>query len=182
MPRILLLILAAAALPASAAFKCTDEKGVKHYEDVLPAACANVTIFEVSSSGTVVRKIEPPKAAAPVEPKKAETDRATLDRERRDRTLRDTYASEKEIDQARDRSLELIKARRQSAQSQLELVKKRRAQLEANKNTPKGDLEGVAKEQTSLEHAIASYEADAANVTAQYDTDKVRWRELSGKK
>ena len=183
MPRILLLLLAAAAaIPAQAAFKCTDEKGVSHYEDVPPAACANVTITEVSPSGSVIRRIEPTKAAPPPEPKKAETDRATLDRERRDRTLLDTYSDEREIDRARDRSLDLIKARKVSAESQLALVKKRRAQVEANKSSQKSDLEGVAKEQASIEHAIAGYDAEAARVTLQFDTDKTRWRELSSAK
>jgi hypothetical protein len=182
MPRILLILLAAAALPVSAAYKCTDEKGVSHYEDVQPAACGNVTIYEVSPSGTIVRKIEPSKPAPPAEPKKQETDRAALDRARRDRTLVDTYSNEREIDQARDRALELVKARKQSAQSQLDLVKKRRAHEEANKSATKGDLEAVAKEQASLEHSIAGYDAESAKITEQYETDKQRWRELSGKK
>jgi hypothetical protein len=179
MARILLLLLAAAAIPAQAAFKCTDEKGVSHYEDVPPAACANVTVTEVSRSGSVIRKIEPTKAATPPEPKKAETDRATLDRERRDRTLLDTYSDEREIDRSRDRSLELIKARKQSAESQLVLVKKRRAQVEANKSSQKSDVEGVAKEEATIEHTLAGYDAEIARVTAQFETDKMRWRELS---
>lgn len=179
MPRIpLLLLVAAAAIPAQAAFKCVDEKGKSHYEDIPPSACANVTITEVSRSGAVIRKIEPVTAAVAAT-KKPEVDRAAIDRERRDRTLLDTYSDEREIDRARDRSLDLIKARRQSAESQLALVKKRRAQIAANKSAQKGDVEAVAKEQATIEHAIAGYDTEAAGVQAQFETDTVRWRELS---
>jgi hypothetical protein len=171
-------LFAVAAFPAAAAFKCVDEKGVSHYEDVPPAACANVTITEVSKSGNVVRKIEPTKAAAPAEPKKAESDRAALDRQRRDRTLLETFSSEAEIDRARDRSLDLVKARKQSAESQLELVKKRRKQLESGKNPSKADVDAVAKEQAGIEHSIASQDAEMARIQQQFETDKVRWREL----
>lgn len=178
MLRPFLLLLAAAAIPAQAAFKCIDEKGKSHYEDIPPAACANVTITEVSRSGTVIRKIEP---NAPVAaPKKAEPDRAAIDRERRDRTLLDTYANEGEIDRARDRSLDLIKSRKQSAESQLAIVKRRRAQVEANKSAHKGDLEAVSKDQTAIEHAIAGFDTEAQQVRDQSETDKTRWRELSG--
>lgn len=178
------LLAAAAIIPAQAAFKCTDEKGVSHYEDQPPAACANVPIYEVSKSGAVVRKLETTHAAtAPEGSKKTpETDRAAIDRERRDRTLLDTYANEREIDTARDRALDLVKARRQSAESQLALVKKRRAQMEANKGTPKADLESVAKEQATVEHSVAGYDAELARIEAQYETDKVRWRELSARR
>src|SRR3954470_22618287 len=118
---ILACLVAAAALPAAAAFKCTDAKGVAHYEDVPPAACADVTITEVSRSGTVIRKIEPQKAGPPpIAPAaKAEADRVSIDRQRRERIFLDTYTAEAEIDRSRDRSLDLVKARKQSAQSQL---------------------------------------------------------------
>jgi hypothetical protein len=181
MPRTFIpLVFIAAAIPAHAAFKCTDPKGVSHYEDVPPAACADVVIQEVSPSGRVLRTMEPRKApAAPVEPaKKMESDRAALDRQRRDRTLLDTFADEREIDTARDRSLDLMRGRKQSAESQLELVKKRRKQLEANKSARKSDVEAAAKEQASIEHVIAGYDAEMDRVKQQFETDTVRWREL----
>src|SRR6476620_1694481 len=146
MKSLLLCLLAAAAFPATAAFKCTDSKGVAHYEDVPPAACNDVTITEVSRSGTVIRKIEPQKAAPAAAPAAKESDRAAIDRQRRDRTLLDTYTNEVEIDRSRDRSLELVKARKQSAESQLELVKKRAKAVEANKGSSQSDREAVAKE------------------------------------
>jgi Domain of unknown function (DUF4124) len=187
--RILLaVVLASCGLRATAAFKCVDEKGVSHYEDVPPAVCANVVIYEVGPSGHVVRRIEPGKPAlAPPPPdsaKKAETDRAALDRERRDRTLLDTFASEREIDTARDRSLELVNARLEGAQRQLELVRKRRRQLEASaasqKQAPaaRADVDQARAEEAALEHSIAGYRAEMERVQNQFETDKVRWREL----
>ncbi|HET9650826.1 MAG TPA: DUF4124 domain-containing protein, partial [Usitatibacter sp.] len=90
----LALLLASWCLCGTAAYKCIDEKGRVHYEDVPPAACANVVIYEVGAAGNVVRRIEPGQAPSPSPPhdagKTPETDRAALDRERRDRTLLDT--------------------------------------------------------------------------------------------
>jgi hypothetical protein len=185
---VLSIALAAGAFASHAAFKCVDPKGVSHYEDVPPAACASVTIYEVSASGTVLRRIEPQKAAPPPEPRKAETDRATLDRERRDRTLLDTFATEREIDVARDRSLDLIKARIASVEGQLNLVRKRRKQVEsaadARKAGPgagKSPLESVQAEEAALEHTLAGYHAEMQRVQQQFETDKVRWRELKAR-
>jgi hypothetical protein len=48
---------------AQAAFKCVDDKGKSHFQDTPPAACANVVIYEVSSQGSVIRRIEPTSAA-----------------------------------------------------------------------------------------------------------------------
>lgn len=167
----LALLLASSCLCASAAYKCTDEKGKVHYEDVPPAACANVVIYEVGASGNVVRRIEPGQPPNPPAPrdagKKAEGDRAALDRERRDRTLLDTFSTEKEIDTARDRSVELIRARMESVQRQLELVRKRRK--------PK---DPATAEEATLEHSVAGYQAELERVQQQFETDKSRWREL----
>jgi hypothetical protein len=180
MNKILACLVAASAFPAVAAFKCVDSKGVSHYEDVPPAACADVAITEVSASGTVLRRIEAPKAAPAAVPPaaKAEADRASIDRQRRDRTLLDTYTTEAEIDRARDRSLELVKARKQSAESQLELVKKRAKGIESSKGSSASDREAVAKEQSGIEHVIAGYDTEMAHIQRQFETDKVRWREL----
>jgi hypothetical protein len=180
MKKLLICLVAATAFPAGAAFKCTDSKGVAHYEDVPPEACTDVTITEVSRSGTVIRKIEPQKAAPPPLPPaaKAETDRVAVDRQRRDKTLLDTYTTEAEIDRARDRGLELIKARKQSAESQLELVKKRARGIEANKGSSQSDRDAVAKEQAGIQHVIAGYDTEMARIQQQFETDKVRWREL----
>ena len=176
----LFLLLAAHAVAAPAAFKCIDEKGKAHYEDVPPAMCANVVIYEVNRSGLVVRKIEPAAAnASAAEAKKTEPpDRSAIDRERRDRTLLDTFANEREIDTARDRSLDLIRSRRETAQTRLAQVTKRRQQIESGPATGQADLQSVVAEQQSLEHSIAGYEAESRRITEQFETDKKRWREL----
>jgi len=180
MKKLLLCLLAAAAFPAAGAFKCTDSKGLAHYEDIPPAACSDVTISEVSASGIVIRKIEPKKAAAAsaAPAAKTESDRATIDRQRRDRTLLDTYTSEAEIDRARDRSLELVKARKQSAESQLELVARRAKGVATNKSSSQADRDAVEKEQAGIQRAIAGYDAEMQRIQQQFETDKVRWREL----
>jgi uncharacterized protein DUF4124 len=180
MRTLLFVLLASHAFAAFAAFKCIDEKGKAHYEDVPPAVCANVVIYEVNPSGVVVRRIEPASAHAPAaEASKPEhPDRAAIDRERRDRTLLDTFANEREIDTARDRSLDLIKARRETAQTRLDQVTRRRQGIESGPATGRSDLQSVVAEQQSLERSIAGYDAEMKRITGQFETDKKRWREL----
>jgi hypothetical protein len=114
------LLLALAASPAWAAFKCVDEKGLAHFGDSPPPACARVTIYEVGPSGAVIRKIEPQAAIAPGSAERAEADRKRdAETRRRDRTLLDTYSSEREFDLARDRNVDMIKGRIEAADIRL---------------------------------------------------------------
>ena len=69
-------------------------------------------------------------------------------------------------------------ARKQSAESQLELVAKRAKGVEANKSSSQADRDAVAKEQAGIQHAIAGYDTEMARIQQQFETDKVRWREL----
>ena len=49
-----------AALAQSTLFKCTDDKGITHYGETMPAACAKKDITEMSKQGRTVRKLDAP--------------------------------------------------------------------------------------------------------------------------
>src|SRR5689334_3950381 len=72
----LVAVLALHASVAGAAFKCVDEKGITHFGDTPPAACANVLMLEVTPSGTVLRRIEPTPTAEKLRMMQEENDKA----------------------------------------------------------------------------------------------------------
>ena len=116
---------------AGAAFKCVDEKGLTHIGGTPPEQCANVVIYEISKSGSVIRKIEPSltpeqvKARAEAEEKKKMDERAAGEQKRKDLALLATYSSEGEFDVVRDRTIMPIKGRIKSAQERMEAIDKR---------------------------------------------------------
>lgn len=200
----LLLVLALVAAPAAhAAFKCKDEKGVTHIGDTPPAACASVVMYEVTPSGTVLRKIDPTptgdqlKARMEEEARAKEAAKAAAEQRRKDVALLATYSSEKDIDVSRDLNLKPIEGRIKSAQDRTAAVGKREQELEAEMEFYKAgkgkgaatkaraapaqlvaDLERVKGEKVSLAKSIQDYEKEMQQVRERYDSDKKRWLEL----
>lgn len=201
--KILLILAALAALPAHAAFKCKDEKGITHIGDTPPAGCANVVMYEVTPSGTVLRKIDPTPTGEQLRLRQEEEARAkeaakqAAEQRRKDVALLATYASEKDIDTSRDLNLKPIEGRIKSAQERTSAVDKRQKELEAemefyqagkstkaagkSREAPpqlKTDLERVKAEKVALAKAISDYEKEMQEVRERYDADKRRWVEL----
>jgi hypothetical protein len=136
---------------AHAAYKCVDERGVTLIGDVPPAGCANVVMYEITSSGQVRRKIDPTptpeqlKSRLEEQQKKREEDRIAFERKRKDLALLNTYSSEQEIDVARDRNIEPIRGRIKGAQERLDAVVAHLKQVDeqiedyqAGKKAPRG--------------------------------------------
>ena len=202
----ILLILAMLAAPAAhAAFKCKDEKGVTHVGDTPPAACANVVMYEVSRSGTVLRKIDPTptgdevKARMEEKARAEEAAKAAAEQRRKDRALLATYSSEKDIDTSRDINLKPIEGRIKSAKDRIVVVDKRIKELEAelefyqagksgkvskggkaNQAPPQlqADYDRAKAERVSLDKSLVDYDKEMQEVRTRYDTDKARWVEL----
>ena len=184
-----LAALLAIAPAAQAAFKCVDEKGKSHFQDTPPAACGNVVIYEVSASGSVIRKIEPSSSgAAAAASKNLDAERRAAEQKRRDRALLDSYSSAGEFDVARDRNLEIINSRLEGTKTRLAVVEKRESELKAALASYKGkaapaveqDLEKVSAERSQLAASLARFQKDYEQTRTQFDTDKARWIELRG--
>jgi hypothetical protein len=179
--------------PALAAtYKWVDEKGVVHYTDKLPEG-QDKTSVELNKQGVPIRRIEPPPSAEARRAKAAEEERQKqLARERevvdrRDRALMSSYTSEDEIELARNRALATIDTQVQSAQAYSSQLSKRRKELDTKRATfgDKGAPPAFEREMESIESELAKQDAliaekkrESAAVTARYDADRQRWREL----
>lgn len=199
----ILLILAMLVAPAAhAAYKCKDERGITHIGDTPPAACANVVMYEITRSGTVLRSIDPTPTGAEIQARREEAERkkeeakAAAEQRRKDIALLATYTSEKDIDTSRDLNLEPIRARIRSAQERTAAVEERQKALDAElefykagkskssskvRDVPaqlKADVERAFNERLSLAKAISGYEKEMQEVTERFEADKKRWVEL----
>ncbi len=106
---------------------------------------------------------------------------------RRDRALVASYTSEAEIDLARNRALQTINTSVQSSLAYSEQLNKRKAEAEAKKAELQGkpmaatlerELESIDAELARQADLVAQKKREVALITAKYDADKQRWREL----
>lgn len=202
-----LLALLIAGTPVHAAFKCVDEKGVTHYGDPLPPQCSTKAFTELSSQGTVKGKMDRPltpeelKARQDDEVRFKDERRKEAEQSRRDRALIATYGAEKEIDFSRDRAIEQVKARWKSAEARLKDTEEKLAKLNervefiksgkgARKDAPapeipvhlQQEVDQTKADQAALTLSMTKMEEEIKSLTAQYETDKQRWKDLkSGK-
>jgi hypothetical protein len=188
-----LAFAAACAVPALGAFKCVDEKGRTHFEETPPPACANVVTYEISRSGTVIRKIEPTSANAVAredKEKSAEAQKSTAEQKRRDKALLDSYSSEREIDSMRDRNVEILKTRLAAARAVLHKAEAKEHQLQgmadakgrATSALITADLERAKTERASAAASVARIEKDLEATQARFAADRARWLELRAAK
>lgn len=184
---------AACAVPALGAFKCTDEKGRTHFGETPPDACANVVTYEINRSGSVIRKIDPAGAAAAAaesKGKSAEAEKSTAEQKRRDRALLDSYSSEREIDEMRDRNVEILKTRLAAARGVLQKAEAREQQAQKLVDSKgrsasaqlTGDLERAKAERASAASSVARLEKDLEATQGRFAADKKRWLELRAAK
>lgn len=196
--KLALLIALALSTPATAAFRCVDEKGRTHIGDTPPAGCANVVMQEVTRGGTVIRTIQPTmteeqyKAKLEAEEKAKVAEKIAAEQKRKDMALLATYANEKEFDTARDRNIDPIKARIQQSNDRLKEIDKRvkvvKEEMEfyeagkkksaKEKEMPSGlqmELERLSDEKKTITKTIASSEKEIADLRVKYEVDKKRW-------
>ena len=183
----------AVAAPAAAQklYKWTDENGKVHYTDKAPDASRGGT--QLDKQGRAVGRIEPALTPEQARAKEAEDERkqaAAREQEvlaRRDRALLASYTTEAEIDLARGRAVTTVESQIQSAQAYLAQLAKRRVDIDARKEKlgdkpmpPQLERESanVESEYAKNSALVAQKQRELAVVTARYDADKKRWREL----
>jgi hypothetical protein len=192
-PVCVLALAAICAFPAFAAFKCTDEKGRTHFEDTLPEACANVVTYELNRSGSVIRKIEPTRAKvddSAARQQAAQDEKAGVERKRRDRVLLDSYGSEREIDAARDRNVDMLKNRLSAAKTTAQKAQLRESEVQRLADAKKGavpavlagDLSRAKSERATADATVARIEKDMEATQARFAADKARFIELRAAK
>ena len=196
LPLLLVGALAFVLAPTAhaALYKWTDERGIVHYSDKMPADVVNRASVEMSREGLAIRRNEQARPSVQ-RVAKTETDEQRLrqaerDRvlaARRDKALMESYTSESEIELAKSRAVATIEGQVQSAQAFIAQMEKRRAELEAKMGTYaprpipgeiKREIESIDAEVSRQNNFIAARQRESASVAARYESDKQRFREL----
>jgi hypothetical protein len=191
------LALAALMLSANAAraatYKWVDDQGVVHYTDKMPPEAINKGSIELNKQGVAIKKNDPALTPEQRRAREAEEERARQvakareEIQRKDRALLQSYTTESEIDLSKKRALGTIDAQIQSAQAYVTTLNKRKDEIQGrvaalNGKPPPPALErevvNVNEELEKQAELIATKRKEAATVTARYDADKQRWREL----
>ncbi len=193
----LLCLLASPPVMASS-IKCVDSKGVTHYGDTIPPECANRPVTELDDKG-VPAKENPADMTSDerrtleleVQKEAAQAQQAR-DARRHDSALLGTYASEAEIDMARDRNVQQLSLALSNVESRLKSAKEKLSQYNTQassfqqKNQPvppdlAQSLSAAKKEVADLEVERAQKQQDLSAMKDKYDADKKRYRELTQK-
>jgi chromosome segregation ATPase len=187
--------LALGALPTMAAgvYKWTDDQGMVHYSDQMPADAVNKGGAVFDKQGRQIKKIDPTLTPAQAKAKEAEDERQRLlakaqeDKSRRDLALMHSYTSEEEIDFARSRALLAVESQLKSAETYIADLTKRQQELKKDKlaygtkpvpTTLDNELTGLDEELARQDKVLAQRRAEISTINAKYESDKQRWREI----
>jgi len=184
------------AVGAAKIFKWVDEKGVTHYGETIPPEYKDQASTEMSKHGITVRKIDAAvtgndqkKAAEEKSIKEREEKQRAFEQRRRDLALMNTYTSAREIDEHRERTLQLpmqtlkgLEPRLKKAQEHLASLQAQAAALaEKGKSTETLDQD-IADQKLEVYSLKADMERGQAQIEAiktKFDADKKRFLELS---
>ena len=208
----LLIVVAALVLPSNASaqsrsdgprlYKWTDRNGVVQYGDKIPPEYANVDRSVLNDQGVRVGFEEgeitaEERAVIDARERALEADRvAKADTARRDRMLLDTYLSVSDIEDLRNRRLELLESQIKVTELYLGNLRKRLVGLQAEASdfkpyTTRSDApqvpENLALDIRRTTASISLYEqtlsrtrADQEALRSSFDEDIARFRELKG--
>jgi hypothetical protein len=175
------------------AYKWTDEKGVVHYGDSVPAEYSQREQRVLNSQGLEVQKrqaeMSPKEAAAYAEQQKEESRR-----KQHDMFLLSTYPSVKEIENVRNVRLDQINGQITAAEAYIASLTtrvdglKQRALMFAPYNTKPGarrmpddlaeEMVRAMSELRTQNSALATKRTEHQKVVAQFDEDIKRFKEL----
>lgn len=193
---LVLIVVAFSTTAEAKLYKWVDDKGVTHYGEVIPPEYSNKSNALLSDQGRLIKKneeinIKDQRASEEDETKKRIDNEAKLEQSRKDKALQNTFSSEKEIDLARDRNLHQVESLISSIQSlqkaALARLKNYQQEAEERKRAGKKLPASLQADITESENKLAKLQLDlvkaqekAAAVKASYESDKMRFRELSG--
>ena len=195
---LLLLVLAAGPAAAQKLYRWVDESGQVHYGDKIPPQYADQDRDVLNQRGVAVGHEEgtetPEEARARLEQEKAA--KALEERAQRDRMLLQTYQNVDEIEMLRERRIDLIDSQIIIQEQSLKTLRQRHAdQVErasrfAPRNAtpdappmPEGLAEDIARSESDIEtqeRNLQKKRDERAGVSAQFDADVRRFKELRG--
>ena len=213
MPRLgaTLLVVAAIALPSIGSgqsqpparlYKWTDSNGVVHYGDKIPPEYANLDRNVLNDQGVRVgfeegEITEAERAViAQREAALAEEQRARAESARRDRVLLETYLTVSDIEELRDRRLQLLESQIKVTELYVGNLRKRLVGLQdeasdfkpytARADAPQIpeflalDISRTAASISLYEQTLARTRSDQRTLRHSFDEDIARFRELKG--
>ena len=206
-----MIALAAFALPSAGSaqpkdaprlYKWVDDKGVVHYGDTIPPEYANRDRSVLNDRGVRVgfeqgEITDEERAAIARKEAEAEAARAAkLEEARRDRSLLETYSSVSDIEELRDRRLELLDSQIKVTELYLGNLRKRLVTLQeeasnykphtTRENAPQIpqnlalDISRTADSINGYERTLAQTRADQEALRAAFEKDIRRFKELKG--
>ena len=198
-------VAAAAAAAASSAgsssggaqtYRWTDDKGVVHYGDSVPAEYADKERSLLNGQGVEIGHVEGRKSAAE-QAKAAQAAQAARERAQHDQTLLASYGSTKEIETVRDERLAQIDGQLQASATYIDTLNTRLGALQerAMQFQPYSDLSNARRMPDDLAEdlvhtsnevhnqrkALDAKRKEQADTRAQFDADIQRYRELTSK-
>lgn len=188
--------LAPSAVNAQARiFCCDDAHGKKYCSDFLPPQCAKLSYEIRDEKGFVLERKDPPLTPEQIAKreaeaaKKAEEEKKRVEERRRNLALLSTYATEKDIDVARDRAVTEVQKLVKQAENLVEEAQKAKAKVEREKEFYKNKaLPAQVKKQIQDSEAdlkakldtLAARKADIDKTQAKFEDEKKKFRELKG--
>jgi hypothetical protein len=175
-------------------YKWVDNKGVTHYGDMVPPEYASQGRSELNNQGVELRQM--PRQMSLAEAADAQKAAATeAQKQQHDSFLLTTYTKVSDIEQLRDERLTLIDGQMDIARGSIDLTNQRIKALEVRLSNFKpyatsasarrvpdqlaGEVVRALKDRRSLQTALASREAEKAELRAKFDADISRYRELT---
>ena len=174
---------------------CDDANGRKVCGDFVPKECERRAYEERDNKGYVINKVEAPltpeqqaRRAAEAE-KKANEEKVKAEERRRNLALLSTYASEKDIDDSRDRSLREVEKLIKEAELAVTNAEKNLAKTSAEREFYKGkelpaDLKSKIRDLEANTAAkrvtLDARKRDIGLVNAKFAEERKKFRELKG--
>lgn len=198
----LLCLTMTCPLPASAQpgppagrviYCCADGHGKQVCSDVLPQQCYGKAYREITSQGTTVRRVDAPLTAEErvikeaADKKTREEDLRRLEQDRKDRALLATYASEKDIDETRDRAIKDVMKSIKFSQDKLDELTEQQKKLDSEaefykKNRVPAELKSrIQTNQAAIKDQrgdIDQQTREIGTAKQRYEGEKQRYREL----
>ena len=195
---LLLLLPFAASADNAKVYKWTDENGVVHFGDSIPAKYAELPKEVVNDYGVTVENLEGKKTPEQIEAERIEKERvAKIELQRRaDQALLATYLSVDEILMHRDRRVELFQAQARVTELYLSNLQRRlqKLRLDASNFQPYSEdpdapmidpeladeLQKTKEIIQRHERNLEKFQADEKQIIARFEGDINRFKTLRG--
>jgi hypothetical protein len=190
--------VAVAAEPSTTTqtYRWTDDKGVVHYGDSVPAEYAGKERSVLNGQGVEVGHVDRVKTPAELA-QQAQEAQLARQRSQRDQTLLSTYVSAKDIEALRDERLAQIEGQVSASSTYIESLATRLGALQERATQFKPystdasarrmpdelaeDLVRTANEARNQRKALDAKRKEQADMRAQFEADIQRFRELKAR-